>query len=39
MEAAKGVKNMSLCHEIAVDANFQLKPTEPPKDRYNNVDE
>ncbi|WAR09029.1 T11L1-like protein [Mya arenaria] len=31
MEAASGVKNMSLCHEIAVDANFEIKKVEPPK--------
>ncbi|XP_052277357.1 T-complex protein 11-like protein 1 isoform X2 [Dreissena polymorpha] len=31
MEAAKGVQNMSLAHEIAVDTNFQLQKMEPPE--------
>lgn len=31
MSAANGVKNMSLAHEIAVDANFKLEKIEPPQ--------
>lgn len=31
MSAANGVKNMSLAHEIAVDANFKLEKVEPPQ--------
>lgn len=33
MAAANGVKNMSLAHEIAVDANFKLEKVEPPVSR------
>ena len=33
MSAANGVKNMSLAHEIAVDANFKLEKIEPPQKR------
>ncbi|XP_053362283.1 T-complex protein 11-like protein 1 [Clarias gariepinus] len=29
MEAAKGVTNMALAHEIVVNGGFQIKPTEP----------
>lgn len=34
MAAAAGVKNMSLAHEIAVDANFKLEKLEPSGNRY-----
>lgn len=30
MKAAKGVSNMVLAHEIAVDKNFKLEKFEPP---------
>jgi len=34
MEAADGVKNMALAHEIAVDTNFKLEKLEKPPNRY-----
>jgi len=34
MEAANGVKNMSLAHEIAVNANFEIQKMEAPASRY-----
>lgn len=30
MKAAKGVSNMVLAHEIAVDKNFKLEKFDPP---------
>lgn len=33
MAAASGVKNMSLAHEIAVDANFKFEKLEPHASR------
>ncbi|XP_075423482.1 T-complex protein 11-like protein 1 isoform X2 [Ascaphus truei] len=32
MEAAKGVTNMALAHEIVVNGGFQIKPVELPED-------
>lgn len=32
VQAANGIKNMALAHEIAVDQNFQLKKLEPDED-------
>lgn len=34
MEAASGVKNMALAHEIAVNSDFKLESFQPPDDRY-----
>lgn len=34
MEAASGVKNMALAHEIAVNTDFKLESFQPPDDRY-----
>ena len=31
MKAAKGVSNMVLAHEIAVDKNFKLEKFDPPE--------
>ncbi|KAM9301897.1 T-complex protein 11-like protein 1 [Gastrophryne carolinensis] len=31
MDAAKGVTNMALAHEIVVNGGFQIKPMEPPQ--------
>ncbi|KAE8606762.1 hypothetical protein XENTR_v10010859 [Xenopus tropicalis] len=31
MEAAKGVTNMALAHEIVLNGGFQIKPKEPPE--------
>ncbi|OCT83823.1 t-complex 11, testis-specific-like 1 L homeolog isoform X1 [Xenopus laevis] len=31
MEAAKGVTNMALAHEIVLSGDFQIKPKEPPE--------
>ncbi|XP_047121450.1 T-complex protein 11-like protein 1 [Schistocerca piceifrons] len=32
MQAAKGLNNMALAHEIAVDKNFELQRLDPPED-------
>lgn len=37
MEAASGVKNMALAHEIAVNTDFKLESFQPPDDRYCNT--
>lgn len=33
MSAAKGMANMALVHEIAVDSNFEFEKVEPPENR------
>lgn len=33
METAKGVTNMALAHEIVVNGDFRIKPTELPEGR------
>lgn len=33
METAKGVTNMALAHEIVVNTDFQVKPSEPAEGR------
>lgn len=34
MSAAAGVSNLTLAHEIAVDADFKINPVDPPPNRY-----
>lgn len=33
METTKGMTNMALAHEIVMNGNFQIKPTEPAEGR------
>nr|CAG4648622.1 EOG090X04Z9 [Polyphemus pediculus] len=37
MKAANGVSNMSLAHEIAVDADFHLEKVEPPSNSLHKI--
>lgn len=34
MSAAHGLTNMRLFHEIAVDQDFKLTPSQPPENRF-----